>query len=118
MMVRARTRAFYELPVQFWHAALGEGLHFHLGHFPRPDISLAESVRLAVEHLSALVPHRNVARVLDVGCGWGGPALQLSRLWNAEILGLTVSRRQARYVNQSAGDAELPVRAKVADIEQ
>ena len=55
--------------------------------------------------------------VLDIGCGWGQPAVEVAALWNAKIYGLTISRRQAEYVNALAVLRHLPIIAKVADVE-
>jgi cyclopropane fatty-acyl-phospholipid synthase-like methyltransferase len=55
--------------------------------------------------------------VLDVGCGWGQPAFELAVLWEATVHGLTISERQAEYVNQTALIKGLSVDARVADVE-
>jgi cyclopropane fatty-acyl-phospholipid synthase-like methyltransferase len=115
--LKARTRQIYDLPVRFWRELLGDSLHFHLGHFPQPDILLGQSARLAVEHLAALMPNRQVARILDVGCGWGGPAFMLSDIWRAEVVGVSVSGRQVRFVNRKAERRKSAVRAGCGDVE-
>src|ERR1700739_3847744 len=73
--------SLYELPVEFWKRILDEEMHFHLGHFPLRDTSFEDSMRLAVRRLAAGVPLMRPVRVLDIGCGWGGPAFELNRLW-------------------------------------
>lgn len=114
---RVWAEVFYETPVLFWKRVLGEGLHFHLGHFPSRDTGLAESMRIAVRDLASQITKNSVSRVLDVGCGWGGPAFDLAKHWGSEVIGLTVSRRQARYTNSVARRTGLPVRARRTDIE-
>jgi cyclopropane fatty-acyl-phospholipid synthase-like methyltransferase len=110
-------RDLYEAPIPFWKRFLGEDLHFHLGHFPSPEMDLVSGMRTAVRDLALRVPRNSIRRVLDIGCGWGGPAFDLARLWDAEVVGLTVSRRQARYVNSAARKAGLHVKARTANIE-
>src|SRR5690349_20114096 len=114
---RLCARALYETPVAFWMRLLGEGLHFNLGHFPSAATGLAESMRIAVSDLASLVPKTRIRRVVDVGCGWGGPAFQLAKLWGCEVVGLTVSRRQAAYTNRAARKNGPSLSARAVDIE-
>ena len=114
---RICARVFYETPVRFWARLLDDCLHFHLGHFPSAETGLAESMRFAVLDLASQVPKKAVSRVLDIGCGWGGPAFELAKHWGSEVIGFTVSRCQARYTNRVARRNGLPVRARKMDIE-
>lgn len=115
--LRENMAGLYETPIPFWQKVLGQDLHFHLGHFRPFDNSLRASMTQAVNDLVEMIPNKNITRVLDVGCGWGGPAFQLTKIWNAEILGLTISTAQTRYVNSEAWIRGLPVRAKTIDLE-
>lgn len=107
----------YEMPIPFWQDVLGEGLHFHLGHFPAPATSLEEAMRIAVRRLISAIPARPVERILDVGCGWGGPAFELARNWDTEVLGLTISKRQTRFMNEQADVRRAPVQAITVNVE-
>jgi cyclopropane fatty-acyl-phospholipid synthase-like methyltransferase len=113
---RVNAAALYDLPLRFWKRLLDADLHFHLGHFPAAGISLPDSMRQAVYDLAGRVPGGGTD-VLDVGCGWGGPAFELARMWRSRVLGLTVSRRQTRWVNFRARRCGLPVRALQANAE-
>jgi SAM-dependent methyltransferase len=113
---RINTIALYDLPLRFWKRLLGADLHFHLGHFPAVGTTLSDSMREAVCGLAKRVPGGG-REVLDVGCGWGGPAFELARIWRSAVLGVTVSRRQARWVNFHARRSGLPVRAWQANAE-
>jgi len=115
--LKENTVALYELPIDFWQRVLDPGMHFHLGHFPNLHTSFEESMRLAVERLASRIPGGTATTILDVGCGWGGPAFELSRLWHAEVLGLTISHRQAAFVNSRAGEEGAPVRSEVRDVD-
>lgn len=115
--LRCNTKALYNLPIRFWKEILGSSLHFHLGHFPNSDTSLEEAMSLAVFRLAEHFPRGSVSNVLDIGCGWGGPAFDLARRWSVPVLGLTLSSRQSRYVNTEAQRRALPVSARTADVE-
>ena len=46
-------------------------------------------------------------RVLDIGCGWGGLALDLARAHDANVLGVTLSTEQLSTANNRAYAAGL-----------
>lgn len=51
--------------------------------------------------------------LLDIGCGWGGLARHAALRHGAQVTGITVSREQARYVEQLC--AGLPVSVRLMD---
>jgi len=77
-----------------WQAVLSDGMHYHFGHFSGSE-DLAAGVRAAVQRLYAHIPRG--ARVLDLGCGWGGPAAMLRDEHGCDVVGVTISRAQAAH---------------------
>lgn len=57
------------------------------------------------------------ARVLDVGCGNGAPALQLAQAREVEVLGISVSERQVARGNEGAQAAGLADRVSFEQID-
>ncbi len=116
--LRRNARKLYELPSEFWAPILGPELHFHLGHFSASGQSLTESMRAAVARLAARARPVPNPRVLDVGCGWGGPAFQLAAAWGASVRGLTLSQEQITFVCDLVGSSGASVTAEVYDAEE
>ncbi len=89
-----RIGQFYGQLGDLFAELLGPNLHY--GYWP--DSCEHDSFRLAVEHLTDLMIEKVQAgpehRVLDVGCGIGGPAIRLARATGAAVTGITVSARQ------------------------
>jgi cyclopropane fatty-acyl-phospholipid synthase-like methyltransferase len=110
--------ALYDRPIEFWLGVLGPEMHFHVGHFICDSMTLKAAQRSGVDLLIRDVGMREGARVLDVGCGWGGPAFQLVNSGAGEVLGLTISGRQAEFVNEKAERLRVPVRALRVDVEE
>ena len=57
-------------------------------------------------HLMGLKPGM---KVLDVGCGVGGPAREIAKFIGCEIVGITINQRQvdrARELTEEAGMAD------------
>jgi cyclopropane-fatty-acyl-phospholipid synthase len=52
------------------------------------------------------------ARVLDIGCGWGGLALYLARVCDADVTGITLSQEQHRVATERAAAAGLSDRVR------
>lgn len=107
--------AFYDTEdVAVWRHLLGPAMHYHFGLFTggQADIDVWDDTpfETAVAELAVHVPHR--ASVYDLGCGWGGTALYLSRTKRCRVTGITISRTQAEY-GRTLG---LPVRH--GDMEQ
>lgn len=52
-------------------------------------------------------------RLLDIGCGWGGTARYLAERYGVEVVGITVSRRQAELASEVCRG--LPVEIRLQD---
>jgi SAM-dependent methyltransferase len=54
-----------------------------------------------------MLPRLNGPRILDVGCGRGGPTLELARLSGGEVVGLDIDRRSLEILAAKAEEAGL-----------
>lgn len=75
------------------------------------DLALAERQRMA--HMIAKLRLSPGMRVLDVGCGWGGFALEMARTQNVDVLGISLSVEQLKHAQKQADDAGLSTRIKL-----
>lgn len=91
-----------------WKPILGAGLNFHFG-FYKDGMSFEEGLESATHNL---LPHLTPGgRVLDLGCGWGGPAMQLlKRGYDVECV--TNSSIQQEYCNS------LGLHTQILDLER
>jgi len=46
--------------------------------------------------------------LLDVGCGWGATMMRAAEKYDVDVVGLTLSRNQAKYVEQLIAKSESP----------
>ena len=103
---------FYDTQrIDLWRQVLGDKMHYHFGLFEdchqlpdRKDAinnnALSESVidiafNRGVSELYPFIP--SGSRVYDIGCGWGGPAMQLQAERSCQVEGITISQTQAQY---------------------
>jgi 27-O-demethylrifamycin SV methyltransferase len=97
-MSTALTAAHYDAVTAAWRLVMGES--FHYGVFearddPMHDLDRATE-RANERMMAAAGPWSLADRVLDVGCGIGGPAEWLARRTGATVRGLTNSPAGAR----------------------
>ena len=78
---------------EVWKKAIGEDLHYHVG-WGEGDI-----LYNAIEYLYPFIGRDS--KVLDCGCGWGGPAKVLKRDLNCKVTGVTISKVQYEYVKSN-----------------
>lgn len=77
-----------------WHRILGDGHHYHGGYFEAEE-DLATGGRQAVRLQFRWIPAGS--RVLDAGCGWGGPAGVLVAEHGCAVHGITIAAGQAAF---------------------
>ncbi|MDP3379649.1 MAG: class I SAM-dependent methyltransferase [Brevundimonas sp.] len=80
-------------PVE-WAPAIGSGLHYHFGLFTG-DEPLEAGLERTVRDVYPHVPRG--ARMLDLGCGWGGPAAMFAAERDCSVTGVTASAVQAAH---------------------
>jgi hypothetical protein len=85
---------FYsENSIDDWKLILGENLHYHAGSQSDEDI-----FEQAVKNLFCYIPKKS--KILDCGCGWGGPAKLLINELECDVTGVTISKQQQKFIDQ------------------
>jgi sterol 24-C-methyltransferase len=92
--------SYYDATTDIYLEAWGESFHFC--RFPRgPEPKAAAMARYEhyVAHMMGLRPGM---RVLDVGCGVGGPAKEIAAFSNCSVVGLNNNGYQVRKAEELA----------------
>lgn len=100
---KARTNVHYEQPPEFFTAFTGGTWHTYSCN--RWDTGAADdtaSQEAKLDLLAGLMRLRPGQRILDVGCGWGGPLAYLSARYGVRGVGLTLSPTQQRHAEARA----------------
>ncbi|KAF9977340.1 Delta(24)-sterol C-methyltransferase [Actinomortierella ambigua] len=82
---KAVTNGFYDLATDFYEYAWGTSFHFCRFHFREP---FAQAVARHEHYLAAHGGFKSGDRILDIGCGVGGPAREIAHFTGAHITGL------------------------------
>ena len=102
----------YDLPLDFYRRFLDEDLQYSCAYFAAPDMSLEEAQASKKALLAAKLDLSPGQRVLDIGCGWGGLALELAGRHQVEVSGITLSAEQLAVATARAEAAGLAGHAR------
>jgi cyclopropane-fatty-acyl-phospholipid synthase len=102
----------YDLSRELYKLFLDEDLQYSCAYFLSPGDSLEEAQENKKRHIAAKLRLQPGQRVLDIGCGWGGLALDIARRADVEVLGVTLSEEQHRLANEEARERGLDGRVR------
>lgn len=88
-----------------WQAVLGKDLHYHFGHFHSYDDDFQSALQAAVRLFFHFIPEQ--ASVLDLGCGWGGPARLLELEKRSTVTCVSNTPEQVDYLQSILGRTDV-----------
>lgn len=94
----------YDIRASVYESFLDEDLQYTCAYYTdentEKDLERAQKdkTRLITQKLLATPEHR----ILDIGCGWGGPAIFMHQLTGAHVTGVTLSQEQLASANARA----------------
>lgn len=110
---KAHVGHHYDLSGRLYDLFLGKDKQYSCGYFNDPSDTLEEAQIAKKRHIAAkLFLERDDLSVLDIGCGWGGLALDLARDTGAKVTGITLSEEQIAVANDRAAKAALSERCR------
>jgi cyclopropane-fatty-acyl-phospholipid synthase len=103
----------YDLSGELYDLFLDRDRQYSCAYFPRSRMTLEEAQAAKKRHIAAkLNLNRPGLRVLDIGCGWGGLALDLANEAEADVTGVTLSEEQLEVARERAAAAGLSWRCQ------
>lgn len=103
IFTREANTQHYEVPSEFYVAALGKNLKYSSCHYSRADQTLdqAEDEALAITcERAELAPGQ---KILELGCGWGSMTLTMARRYpTSQITAISNSTTQKKYILEQA----------------
>jgi cyclopropane-fatty-acyl-phospholipid synthase len=92
----------YDLDGRLYRLFLDADQQYSCAYFENPEQSLDDAQLAKRRHLTAKLLTKPGAKVLDIGCGWGGLALYLAEIAGARVTGITLSQEQHARAQQRA----------------
>jgi cyclopropane-fatty-acyl-phospholipid synthase len=116
---RRNVKHHYDIGNDVYEMFLGRTMQYSCGYWPasitpqdpveaqnaydrNETQDLDEAQRRKIDHIIRKLQIRDGMRVLDIGCGWGGLAMEIGRRFDCEVLGISLSAEQVRYANEAA----------------
>ena len=99
---KARTNVHYEQPVAFFNAITGGRWNVYSCNLWDTATNDTESQEAKLDLMARLMNLQPGQRILDVGCGWGGPLTYLCKKYNVRGVGLTLSPTQRAFAQERA----------------
>jgi cyclopropane-fatty-acyl-phospholipid synthase len=97
----------YDLDEQLYALFLDADRQYSCAYFESATATLDDAQLAKKRHLAAKLRLAPGARVLDIGCGWGGLALYLAEHAGAKVTGITLSKEQHALARVRAEEKEL-----------
>jgi cyclopropane-fatty-acyl-phospholipid synthase len=116
--LRRDTRAVthhYDVGNDFYELVLGPTMTYSCARFAQEKMSLEQAQESKHELICRKLglPERKGLRLLDVGCGWGTMALHAAANYDAQVVGITLSKAQAQYARQRVEASGLAERVEI-----
>lgn len=110
---REAIRFHYDVGNDFYALFLDRQMQYSCGYFPtgREDLDTAQAKK--IEHICRKLRLKPGERLLDIGCGWGGLARAAAQNYGVNVLGITLSERQAEYAIEQAARLGLSDRVQI-----
>ena len=74
--------------------------------------TLEDAQQNKIEHIVKKLDIKEGSKILEVGCGWGGMALEIAKQKNCEVTGISLSKNQIIYCKEKAKELGLDNQVK------
>jgi len=102
----------YDLNEDLYRLILDKDMQYSCAYFHNENISLEQAQADKKKHIIEKLQIKDDMEVLDIGCGWGGMALQIAKDTGAKVKGITLSENQFSTAQQRAQEEGLNEKVK------
>ena len=107
---RKNIEAHYDLGNDFYRRWLDDGMTYSSALFRKPGMTLEDGQRAKQDRVIEMLGLGQGARVLEIGCGWGGLAEALVQRAGAHVTGVTLSPAQVQYAQSRLAGQHAEIR--------
>tara|TARA_Y100001935_G_scaffold208502_1_gene178089 strand:+ start:499 stop:1683 length:1185 start_codon:yes stop_codon:yes gene_type:complete len=92
----------YDIDEKLYKLFLDKDMQYSCAYFHNENISLDQAQKDKKEHIIKKLNIRENMNVLDIGCGWGGMAIEIAKTTGAKVKGITLSENQFNTASERA----------------
>src|SRR6516225_3390210 len=101
-------QAHYDLSDDFFELFLDPTRTYSCAYFERDDMTLEEAQIAKIDLALGKLGLQPGMMLLDIGCGWGATMRRALEKYDVNVVGLTLSKNQAVYVEQQLAASDSP----------
>jgi cyclopropane-fatty-acyl-phospholipid synthase len=101
-------QSHYDLSDDFYRLFLDPTQTYSCAYFERDDMTLEEAQLAKIDLSLGKLGLEPGMTLLDVGCGWGATLRRAIERYNVNVVGLTLSKNQATYAQNSFDEMDSP----------
>jgi len=102
----------YDISDDLYDLFLDPKRQYSCAYFKNENDDLETAQNNKIQHIIKKLNIKKDQKVLDIGCGWGGLALEIARKTDCEVTGITLSENQLKYATQKAKELNLDNQVK------
>jgi cyclopropane-fatty-acyl-phospholipid synthase len=110
---RAAISYHYDVSNEFYRLILGPSMTYSCGVWNDASATLEAAQTNKYDLIARKLDLHAGARLLDVGCGWGGMVLRAIEAYQADAVGVTLSTQQQEWAAKTIAERGLTGRAQV-----
>jgi cyclopropane-fatty-acyl-phospholipid synthase len=92
--------AHYDLSADFYRTFLDKTMTYSCGIFRSEDESLEDAQHNKIQSIIEKAGITSEDHVLEIGCGWGGFAIEVVKATGCRLTGITISKKQYDYAKE------------------
>ena len=92
----------YDINEDLYKLFLDKDMQYSCAYFHNPNISLDQAQKDKKQHIIKKLQIDQSMNVLDIGCGWGGMAIEIAKSTGAKVKGITLSENQFNTASERA----------------
>ena len=102
----------YDISDDLYDLFLDPKRQYSCAYFKNENDDLETAQNNKIQHIIKKLNIKKDQKVLDIGCGWGGLALEIAKKTDCEVTGITLSENQLKYATQKAKELNLDNQVK------
>ncbi len=106
-------QAHYDLSDEFFALFLDPTRTYSCAYFEREDMTLEQAQLAKIDLALGKLGLQPGMTLLDIGCGWGATMRRAVERYDVNVVGLTLSKNQAGYVQQTFDAMDSPRERRV-----